>query len=149
MELVKIENLLEKYFDGETTIQEEDILQTYFSQAYVPSHLEEYQSMFSYFKQTKAETSDQNIQVKREKKPWKMYGTSVVAAILLLFLTLYFFIPKNDGLSKEDRILAENALLETQKAFALISENLNKGNQAIAVLETYDDAQSKIFITNK
>ena len=53
MELARIEKLLDKYFEGETTISEEKELKVYFTGETVPSHLEKYKDLFGYF-QTKA-----------------------------------------------------------------------------------------------
>ena len=54
------------------------------------------------------------------------------------------------NLSESDKLAAAEALEETQKAFQLISQNLNKGEQvAFAGLSEFDKAQSKIFKTKK
>jgi hypothetical protein len=49
MELVKIDYLVEKYFQGETSIAEEKELRTYFSSSDVAQHLEQYRPIFEYF----------------------------------------------------------------------------------------------------
>ncbi len=146
MELTKIENLIEKYFEGNTSIEEEKILHVYFAQIYVPAHLQEYQAMFRYFSENKREISSQPIQVKTKKKAWEMSWLSIAAAIILLF-TIYKVIP-NDTISLKERVEAEQAFVETQKAFQLISQNLNKGNKAIAYLKDYEVVKNKIFKTN-
>ena len=43
-----IEQLLERYWDCETTLEEEQILRSFFKQAEVPSHLIQYASFFAY-----------------------------------------------------------------------------------------------------
>jgi hypothetical protein len=41
-----IEQLLERYWEGETTLQEESILRTFFSQPDIPEHLRKFQPLF-------------------------------------------------------------------------------------------------------
>ena len=51
-----------------------------------------------------------------------------------------------DSLSVQEQKEAQIAFQETQKAFQLISENLNKGgNVAIAGLGEFEKAQNKVF----
>ena len=49
MEQSKIEFILEKYFEGETNIAEENELRTYFSSSNVAQHLQQYQPLFGYY----------------------------------------------------------------------------------------------------
>lgn len=43
-----IEQLLEEYFNGETTVEEEKILRTFFCQESIPEHLLQYRDLFIY-----------------------------------------------------------------------------------------------------
>jgi len=43
-----IEQLLDRYWNCETTLEEEQILRSFFSQADVPSHLKQYAAFFAY-----------------------------------------------------------------------------------------------------
>ena len=54
MDYKYIEQLLERYWDCETTIEEESILRTFFSQKDVPARLIKYRSLFEYQKQSAA-----------------------------------------------------------------------------------------------
>ena len=47
MDYKYIEQLLERYWEGETTLQEEDILHTFFSQPEIPAELQKYQPLFT------------------------------------------------------------------------------------------------------
>jgi hypothetical protein len=49
MELNKIERLVEKYFDGETSVEEEKELRKYFASTDVASHLMQYKSILSIY----------------------------------------------------------------------------------------------------
>jgi len=47
MDYKYIEQLLERYWQGETTLQEEDILRSFFSQPDIPEELRRYQPLFT------------------------------------------------------------------------------------------------------
>lgn len=51
-----IEQLLERYFDCQTTLQEEQILRSFFAQEDVPGHLLQYAELFQYETEAKAES---------------------------------------------------------------------------------------------
>ena len=147
MELANIEKLLKKYLDAETSLQEEAVLQDYFAQDTVAPHLHEYKALFTYFSNSKAERFTKTIPLKPRRTNWKWL--SVAAAVVLLF-SVYSIQQSSRGLTTQEEKEALAALEETQKAFQLISQNLNKGESvAIAGLNEFDKAQSKIFKTKK
>lgn len=140
MELAKIENLLEKYLAAETSLKEENVLKNYFSQENVPAHLEEYKSMFNYFTNSSLDVSTKTISLPQKKNGSVMKWLSV-AAMAVLFVGIYS-VSQNSLTEKEEAMMAYQ---ETQKALNLISLNLNKGNNAIAQLQTFENTQNKIF----
>lgn len=149
MELSNIEKLIEKYENAETSLQEEKLLKKYFQQNKVPVHLLEYKAMFSYFDESRAERFTKTIPLKTKKPHWKW--ASVAAAVLLL-VSVYTFNSnsKKMAITNAERIEAEKAYKETQEAFQLISQNLNKGeNVAIAGLQKFQNTHNKVFKTNE
>lgn len=138
MELSKIEQLLEKYLKAETTLQEEATLKNYFLSGNVASHLQEYESMFSYFAINKAETSVKPIQLNTKKTNWKWL--SVAASVVLLF-SVYM----GNSYIQEQKAKAQYA--QVKDVLKMLSTSLNKGNDAIASLYTYEDTVNKIFKT--
>jgi hypothetical protein len=48
MDYKYIEQLLDRYFAAETSLEEEDILRTFFSQKGIPAELEQYRALFLY-----------------------------------------------------------------------------------------------------
>lgn len=48
MNTEKIEQLLEKYLDGETSLNEEEVLRDYFRNKEIPQHLQSYRAQFGY-----------------------------------------------------------------------------------------------------
>ena len=145
MESIKIEKLLDQYFDGNTSQADEKILQAYFKKDNVPAHLETYKSMFAYFDNKKAEVSQQEIKVTTKKQPFN-FKWSIAAAVLLLMSVVYMVSPTR--ITDAERQEAQLAYVETQKAFQLISKNLTKGNNAIAHLNDYEITKNKIFKNN-
>ncbi len=144
MELANIEKLIEKYENAETSLQDEQALKKYFQQHNIPEHLQEYKAMFSYFEESKTERFTKTIPLKPRRQHWKWL---TVAASIVLLISVYYTNNSSDFTEKE-RKEAEIALQETQKAFQLISKNLNKGeNIAIAGLHEFSKTQQKIFKT--
>ena len=154
MELAKIENLLEKYFEAETSIQEEAILQEYFAQEEVPEHLKQYKEMFNFFSNSSLETSSRKIELTKESKKTISIKWLSIAAMMVFFIGIYSVYQQNES-EKEEAMLA---YMETQRALELISsslnkgtvaiaqlDNFNKGTSAIAQLQTFENTQRKIF----
>jgi hypothetical protein len=136
MELSKIEQLLVKYQDAETTLQEEATLKNYFLSGNVSPHLQEYESMFSYFAFSKTEISIKPIQLKTKKKNWKWLS---VAASVVLLISIY------TGNSYVQNQNAKAQYAEVLNTLKMLSSNLNKGNEAMASLYVYEDTVNKIF----
>lgn len=146
MELVNIEKLIEKYENAETSLQEEQLLKEYFQQDSVPAHLLEYKAMFNYFDESSEEHLTKSIQLKPRRSNWKWLSIAATVALLVSIYT----INSPGTISESERQEAQLAFQETQKAFQLISQNLNKGNTvAMAGLQEFGKAQNKVFKTNK
>ncbi len=150
MELNKIENILEKYFQGETTIAEERELREYFSSSDVAQHLEQYKPMFGYFSQVKEQKSTQEIplQTKKRNVAWLSIAASVV---VLLGIGTYMYVSEKNAapvvaqseLGTYDN--PEEALAATQKALALLSNNVNVGIESVQYINEYQQSKNKIF----
>jgi len=138
MELYKIEALLEKYLNAETSLQEEVTLKNYFSKGNVAPHLQSYEAMFSYFETSKSEVSSKPIQLKPKQKSWKWLS---VAASVALVVSAYF----GNAYLEEQRVKAQYA--EVMSTLKLLSTNLNKGNEAMANLYAYENTVNKILKT--
>lgn len=150
MELARIEKLVTKYENAETTLQEENLLRNYFLSDNVAPHLEEYQMIFTYFHASQSETYNKTLEFKTEKK--RNYKWLSVAASVVLLFSIYLGLPNQD--QKVDLISLDQLSVEekfhydqAQKALAMISGNLKKGNEAFNNLYTYEDSLNKVFKT--
>lgn len=140
MELVNIEKLVEKYFEGETSLKEEAELRQYFTTHQVPVHLEAYQDLFGYFEQKQKELYTKPIVVsKKTKVPYKWLS---VAASVALLISIFTIKPFNNEPSKEE-LLAQYQT--AQQALDLIAISLNKGNYAMVQLQNFDKTKDIIF----
>lgn len=138
MDLQKIELLIEKYLNAETTLQEEHLLQAYFKTNKCPEHLTIYKEMFGYFNQEqetqlyKGQTP--NFSVSRNKW-WKQ----VVAAAILITAT---FFPAKYYYQKQQ---AQIAYEQTMAAFSLLAINYQKATAPAVYLNTFEQAKTKIY----
>lgn len=160
MEFNKIEDILEKYFEGETSIAEEKELKDYFSLPNVAQHLEQYKPMFGYFPQVKEQKSTQEfknlartdeaipLKTKKRNVAWLSIAASVV---VLLGVGTYFYVSEKNAapvvaqseLGTYDD--PEEALAATQKALALLSNNVNVGIESVQYIKEYEQSKNKIF----
>ena len=147
MELNKIAILIEKYFQGDTTITEENILRDYFSGSDVNNQLEKYKPLFQFQIKERKVNFNQNINLKNKNQNVIWFS---VAASFLFFVGLITFlsisdetIPKSNNLgSYQD---PKHAFLQTQKALAMLSSNVNVGINSVQHLEEFEVAKNKVF----
>jgi len=151
MEPDKIEDILEKYFQGETSIAEENELRAYFSSSNVAQHLEQYKPMFGYFSQAKEQKSTYEIPLQSKKRnvAWLSIAAS---AVVLLGIGTYFFVSeqKDTATVTSQTELGtyqdpEEALKATQKALALLSNNVNVGIESVQYIKEYEQSKNKVF----
>lgn len=148
MEFNKIEILIEKYFQGETSIAEEKELRSYFSSQDVAPHLEQYKAMFGYFTQSKKQEFVQEIPqiTKKRNVMWLSVAASVV---VLLGVTTFFMINTNEPVNHQNELgtydSPELAFKETQKALALLSSNVNVGIESVMYVQEYENTKNRIF----
>jgi len=146
MELDRIENLLEKYFEGETSIAEEKELQDYFSSPNVAQHLEQYRPMFGYFSIAREQQFEQHIPLKTKKRKvvaWLSVAASVVVLVGVGTFA-YFNQTQSQDLGTYDS--PEEAFRETQKALALLSDHVNTGVESVQYIQTYETTKDRVFV---
>jgi hypothetical protein len=140
MEIQEVKKLLEKYYEGLTSLEEEARLYAYFKQENIPDYLMAEKEMFLYYTTEKGEeypadlSAEINEMMDRlENKPNTgskqfskyLYWISGVAASLLLIISSYFFL-KSPAL-EDTYDNPELAYQETKKVLLYVSSKLNKG----------------------
>ena len=168
MNITEIENLLEKYFEGDTTLSEEKTLREFFSQGEIPPHLSSCAPMFRFF------SVEANVRLSEERqysslerrleqyrneagktvpvyRKRKMYYFSGIAAGLLLLVGLVFVI-RNEIKHKgpvPGNAETEIAYNQTCQALMMVSLGLNTGLDAMQRMSTIDNAVERIQLMNK
>ena len=114
MDYKYINQLLERYWNGETTLEEEEILRAFFSQKDIPAELLPYQALFAYGQTEKKanvlgdDFDERILSMIEERKPVKariiplgqrLKPLFKAAAVVAIFLTLSnaMQVPFNDN----------------------------------------------------
>jgi hypothetical protein len=164
-----IEILLEKYFEGNTSIREEKILRDFFQGNEIPVHLQDYKPLFTFLVQEqKIEMDEPNFEqkldanlpgYKGEAPIVRLYSnrnrfafiTSIAAGFLLLLGLFFTF--RNDVFKEK---YSQTKLTDTNLAYAnaseallLVSGNLNFGLKQVERLGTVDKAMKNMQRFNK
>jgi len=139
MNIREIKILIEKYFEGQTSIAEERLLKDFFAGGNFPEEMKPVASMFGYFeieKEVKLSQSFSNnfisqieekqmIPFYQNRRFW--YYFSGVAASIIFLITLFYENQNTPLKTKYTSEEAQLAYLQTKKTLAFVSEKFNKG----------------------
>lgn len=155
----KVEGLLEKYFQGATTLAQEKEMQDYFSSQDVASHLQQYGSLFGYFAVAKKQQNKYKIPVfevikaQNINKKWTLGWVSIATSVLVLMglatYVLYDFDDRKENTNFGTYEDPEAAFRATQKALSLLSNNVNSGIKSVQYIEEYQTVKNRIFVSDK
>lgn len=141
MVLNNIEKLLEKYDNGETTLQEEQQLKNYFSQETVAPHLEMYRPMFAYFTKSSAEQFTKHVPLKT--KSVIHYKWLSVAAVGVIMFGFFFnsFVNNTDEYTQTEKELAYQ---QVKESLHFVSKQFNKGTEKVGYLDAIKTAGTQV-----
>jgi hypothetical protein len=165
MNIKEIERLLEKYYEGETTLEEEKVLKTFFSSGDVPLELSVHRSQFLYFAVASEEEisewklGEEMFAEKREISVVSLHSSrnrsiyiSGIAATVLLLIGLVFTFNEDVINNPKGEVSSANPELvftQTRDILALVSVNLNKGMDKVQYLGKLDQAMQKMQMLSK
>ena len=154
MDLKQVENILEKYWEGTSSLEEELLLRDFFSYGEVPDHLAVYKEVFltneiplnpALGKQFDDELLSKIVTAPKESTGWTMFKIAAIGLVLIIASISVFKADTKNQVSAEDTFSnPEEALAETKKAFILIAEAMNKGEQPVQNLTLLDKTNEKI-----
>jgi len=135
-----IQQILDKYWEGETSLQEEAQLREFFSRDDVPESLRAIQPMFQFYKQeqeaflngdfderlsSKLKAADN--QVPRRATIVRMISRAAAIAAIFIGVFWVYKINSVETLNKPEKLEAQMAYQEAKAALMLISRKLKKG----------------------
>jgi hypothetical protein len=164
MDYKEIEHLLQKYWQANSSLQEEEKLRNYFCYGVVAEHLKQYKPLFQQIAESKSfadnamlnEDFDQHIIAKiknNENIGWwqKLNQPLKIAASIIIVFTVGWIVfwQRPDAVVNDKNHVTINdpqqAYKETKKALLMISVNLNRGKlHASESLSKMDSAQNII-----
>ncbi|PIQ18657.1 MAG: hypothetical protein COW66_05295 [Flavobacteriaceae bacterium CG18_big_fil_WC_8_21_14_2_50_34_36] len=148
MELQKMEQLIDKYFDGNTSKEEEKQLHQYFKSNQVATHLEVYRSMFAYFSESKKEVFPAEVpldEVSKNGMLSKFKSWYSLAALLIVVIGITFFMQQNSNQLTSEEKEAVAAFEKTKEALNYISQQFNESSQQLAYITEFGTSANKIF----
>ncbi len=155
----KMKDQLNKYWEGETSLEEEEDLKSLLSETI--AEFEEEKALFAHFESKKKaeldETFDDELLAKiaalEEPKETKVISfksfyqqySRVAAAILVLLVSGMFYINQQQELQPEDTFEdPELAYAEVKKQLLIVSSYLNKGSNTLNELNNLSKATSEL-----
>ncbi|RKS53289.1 hypothetical protein BC962_1539 [Gillisia mitskevichiae] len=147
MELNDLRILLQKYEEGNTSLQEELDLKKYFSSNEIPSEFMAYKHIFNFNIESKKIAYSNKIQLKSSpKRKWAYAG---IAASILIVMSFLFF---NDLANKkiEDQNLGtiedpEQAYLKTKETLKMVADVFSEGREDLEYLNEFNKTKNKFI----
>ncbi len=158
MDYQNINELLEKYFEGNTSQEEEMLLKEYFSKSDIPARYQYLKQMFQYFNEEKTKGNpDFNINAEIKctiENQWKnesrnkfnriIKWSSSVAAIFILAIGIYNYFNKPSVSVKDTFSDPDQAYIETKRALMYVSNCMNKNTSKLKYLAEIDKSYKKL-----
>ena len=160
MDSKQIEALLEKYWNAETSLEEEQQLHEFFRAGNVPEHLKEAATLFHYFDEEKNKSiADPTFDKTVTKQLQQRHGGKVIemknwfqmariAAGILVIVAAIYLIAQEVRKSSPNEIDTDSdpqlAFEETKKALLMISKGFHKAEKEASQINLINEAEQKI-----
>lgn len=158
MDSKQVEQLLERYWSCDTSLEEEKALREYFNQPGVPDGLKESASLFRYFEQQRQRNLTDvafESELKKKVQPadgkmrsLMMSSLRIAAGISVVVASVWLV--RTQWQTKEPAELTDTyddpkkAFEETKRALQLISKNFGKAEKAASNINLINEAKDKI-----
>lgn len=159
MDSSNIDELLNRYWNCETSLEEEEQLRRYFTGGQVPDHLKETAVLFRYFEEGKKKSLpdpafEHEIAVKlsppkRTKTVRLLYNTMRIAAGVSVLMLAVWFVRKEVRTTTPQEVVdtyndPQLAFEETKKALMMISKSFGQAETQARKINLFNEAQEEI-----
>jgi len=169
MNTSEIEVLLEKYYEGNSSLAEEQLLREFFGGKEIPAHLKSHQPLCVFFADEKltemavsdfekdmtaqlAEFTPEILTVPMHRNRGRFLFITGIAATILLLIGIFFTFQQDvfkTVRSHGSNYKTELAYAEASEALLIVSSNLNTGLKQVSRLQVIDKAMKNMYQFNK
>lgn len=147
MERVKIENLLNKYMEAETTLAEEKELRAYFASEQVAPAFADYQSLFGFYAEEKGSHYTKTLELPRRHLNYKYF--SVAASIAIIVGTFWWLSSKQEFIGASPKPLAyHEAMQNTQDLLLMMTSAIKTSKKQLNYLKELNQIENQFIQKN-
>lgn len=164
MNTQEIEKLLDLYYEGKTSREEEQMLAIFFSGDQVPEHLREHAPIFRWARAASLEQSnavfsqstldinipgpETNVRINsvfsRKYLKWWLPSAAASIVILLSFAVMWLYHQEENRKAMTDQQKVTEAYHQTEAALMCLSGNFNHGVSRVELLRHFDKAATHL-----
>lgn len=155
MDYNQLETLIKKYWDCETSLEEEERLREWFRTHEVPERFKEAAKLFSYFDEQKQKATGDHfdrqitkkIQASPAGKTIGLWQTSLRIAAGIAVVAAAIFFVRQEIQDKPDMAAIEDpqkAFEETKKALMMISKGFSTAEENAKKINVLNEAEDKV-----
>jgi hypothetical protein len=135
-----IRHLLDLYEEGESSLEQEKELKSYFSSGQFDQSFAEYALLFQFFEAESKAKHPGRVDLPKKKSNYSWMN--IAASICIIIGALWFYNYQSQQQELEE---ARVAFEKTQNALNLLSLNMNKGIEKLEYVEVFGEKKNEIL----
>ena len=141
MEYSKIKDLLDLYFKGNTTLDQEMSLRTYFNSEGVDDRLKPYTVLFNTFDKAAQDVFEGSLLIPEKTRFHQKWWLKLAAVMISIIGVAGFMFSANSKATQEREALA--ALKQSKDAMYLMASQFNKATKTLSLVDQFQETKNK------
>ena len=141
MEYSKINDLLDLYFKGNTTLDQEMSLRTYFNSEGVDDRLKPYTVLFNTFDKAAQDVFEGSLLIPEKTRFNQRWWLKVAVVMISIIGVAGFMYSANSKAIQEREALA--ALKQSKDAMYLMASQFNKATKTLSLVDQFQETKNK------